>query len=709
MGRWSKLFERTLSRQYLIAVLISLSMYLIFFHPLFGKNIMLTVVDLDPPSQYLPWRYFIWDSLHNNGTLYLWTEKILAGFPMISEPEAGLLNVFRVALIYIFGPLTSYKVEHATTYLLGSLGLYFFLKRRNVTLLGYIIANYIFFFNHFLLYHQEHYQIVLSVYLLPISLLALDLCIERPSYNRAFFYALSLAFITYFGHYQTVLTIILAHFALFVTSLSKKNLRIFLYMGITSVVVYVLLAMPTLFGTFQSYSTSDRAVDEESNFNWLLSSYRPSMIVNSFYPSFWGRGGGYAGTGVQPDLHELEVYNYIGIIGFIAGIFSAFVVWPSKRLKLFTFILCFIYFILGFYKYIPVLSDFTIPVISEFRGWGRSVITFNLGFAIMAALLFQQSKIRVSKSSIFSGAAFTLLFAGFFKLLSSRFEDPFSMFWGLKQIIFKSITFTDFNWWFWTAVSAAILCLLYPKLNRKLLVSLLILLLIGIDFKYSTTRILPRLFKEWNPAISEINHVLSDYSTKRVVIEPRGMFNRSRSFLYEPWGVWGYSQLTPVNYVRYLMDIGIGSSRGNTEDKNIDNLALLGVEYYINADGTVLRSFDNQDLLQQNGQYSYNVRKMNQGHYIYRINSASSQTLNTFIKYTDDWKITLDGRSIPYRARGNEKVFTSIEIPEGEFELEIKYFPVRFYLVCLISITFVFGNLVYFGSKYLRSKKGLLA
>jgi hypothetical protein len=203
--------------------------------------------------------------------------------------------------------------------------------------------------------------------------------------------------------------------------------------------------------------------------------------------------------------------------------------------------------------------------------------------------------------------------------------------------------------------------------------------------------------------------VLSDYSTKRVVIEPRGMFNRSRSFLYEPWGVWGYSQLTPVNYVRYLMDIGIGSSRGNTEDKNIDNLALLGVEYYINADGTVLRSFDNQDLLQQNGQYSYNVRKMNQGHYIYRINSASSQTLNTFIKYTDDWKITLDGRSIPYRARGNEKVFTSIEIPEGEFELEIKYFPVRFYLVCLISITFVFGNLVYFGSKYLRSKKGLLA
>ena len=137
-------------------LLISISTYLIFFGNFLLPNYYFWFSDVK--NEYLPARVYFYERVVKDFTFPFWTEKMYSGFPIYADAENGYLNPINILSILIFGPAFSYKVLHLVFYLLGSISLYLILKRKNLGLLGYLVANVVYFFNTFQIDHQIHYH-----------------------------------------------------------------------------------------------------------------------------------------------------------------------------------------------------------------------------------------------------------------------------------------------------------------------------------------------------------------------------------------------------------------------------------------------------------------------------------------------------------------------------------------------------------------------
>ncbi len=681
------------------ALAISLGTYFLSYAPVFAPDAIFT--GEDPQNWYMPLRFYIWDNLHNAGGLSIWTEKIFSGYPIGAEPESGVLNIFNVLLVYTFGPLASYKIEHLLLYLWGSISLFIFLKRKNVNLLGFLFANYAYFFNHFILYHQQHFNIVLTMYTLPAIILLVDNYIRKPSYLRIFLFSLALSFAGYFGHYQSILLIIGTSMLYAGVQLKRPNLKSTALFAVVSMLIYFVLSLPLFISTYQLYSLSSRSASDDGTAYWLQGSYRPGMIVNSFYPSFWGRGGGYAGSGVESDYKEHEVYNYAGIPIFIIAVVSSFLVWKDRRLKIFSFLLCATYFLLGFAKSIPFLETTPIPMLSSFRYWGRSAELFNFGIAIMASMFFTPHKKVFSKKSAIAGLTFWILTAAYFKTLSYFYADRFSMFYGLKKIIYSAVTFTLWDRWLILAAVTFLIIILSFKNTFKSFCYIALVVLLAVDFKLNTFSISKKLFTDWMPQTTQADRNFEKYSGRRVYMANNPKFYANKPLLYNPWGVYGYSQLVPANYANYLDDLGLGSSRGNNL-KNVNSYEKLGVESIVDPSGIVTQQFHNKDLIKQDTGFTYVAETMRQGNYAYLINSDSATKIYTFVKYTPYWKVLVNSKPVKYESYGSRGVFLTFDVPKGNSKVNIKYVPSNIYFGLTVSSLFVFGHTAFFGFKLFK-------
>src|SRR3990167_7937476 len=238
MGRWISCLE-TIMRK---ALLISIFTYLLFFYPLL--NINTYIGGEDPEGYHYPVKYFLYQSLQK-GEFPFYTQRIFSGFPVYADPTAGYLNPLNILFVMLFGPFNYYKIMHFIFYLLGSLSLFYFLKRKfGDNLLAFAASNLVYFFNLFNLYHQKHFEIILSVYTLPLCLLLLDKFLTKADIKKLIFLGGILLFDFYNGSFQILLlklAVLVVYIVLFDYKLvlNVRKYAVFL-------VLFVLLCLPLL-------------------------------------------------------------------------------------------------------------------------------------------------------------------------------------------------------------------------------------------------------------------------------------------------------------------------------------------------------------------------------------------------------------------------------------------------------------------------------
>ena len=120
--------------------------------------------------------------------------------------------------------MLSYKVLHLLEYLIGSLSLYFLLKRKGIGLSGYAAANAIFYFNTFSIDHQIHFNMIMALYLIPTAFLLADLFIEKRRFLFIVLESLVIANAVLWGHMQSAVIIFMGVFV-YMAIFSFKKIR----------------------------------------------------------------------------------------------------------------------------------------------------------------------------------------------------------------------------------------------------------------------------------------------------------------------------------------------------------------------------------------------------------------------------------------------------------------------------------------------------
>src|SRR3989344_4831396 len=225
-------------KKWIKPITISVICYLIFFYPLLGKE---TVIysGKDTSSFHYPSRVYLYEKLRS-GEFPFWTERMFLGFPIYADLERGYLNPVNIISVYIFGPFLSYKIIHFITYVLGSLSLYKLLKKLGHNLHGFLLANLIYFFSFFILYHQQHFNTIQTLYLMPLLILLTQNFLDTKNKKNIIYSSLLISYLFYLGSMQFVLIVLLAQL-FWIISRQKLTKKVLLYLLLQSFMVFTVI------------------------------------------------------------------------------------------------------------------------------------------------------------------------------------------------------------------------------------------------------------------------------------------------------------------------------------------------------------------------------------------------------------------------------------------------------------------------------------
>lgn len=659
---------------------IVISTYLLFFWKLLLPTNLL-YSGKDSFSFHYPSRIYLNEKL-TQSEFPFWTERLFMGFPIFADMERGYLNPINVFLIYFFGPFTSFKILHFICYLVGSVSLFIFLKKYGSNYWAFAAANSVYFFSFFPLYHQQHFNMVITYYLFPLGLLLIDKLIGSHKLRYSIFNSLLLAFCFYLGSFQFVFLIILIELLYLYYSLgfSKK----FFFYIIHTFLLFLIFSIPGLFSTFELYLRSFR----EGNLLHSIGSFTPVMIINLIFPFIFNFSEKYMGVLQSSEYVIQETYIYVGISTLLFSIFG-YLTLKNSSLKNWINSLIFLFFFLAFLKSIPIVNEINLIPFSLFRYWVRSVSLLNMAFSILVYIFIVDFDMSVGFKKFFSSKI--IYYPVLFLLTLEIFNFKKYDFVNLAKILMRHDY--EFGYWFLVYFSILTLSLIFiaiKKFHKRYLFSLLIifdLLLFGFiatkDSMFENKDLLR------NTSIDAYFHNIRiiDYSS-----------NGDRALLNSTWGISGYSVFFFKDIPAIIADLGLESIRYpiptqlNTEI--FEKLSKLGVSYIIQPNKEMFRISKNTTLLNLNDNLIISNYVQKEGYVSFEINSPSELLLNTYITNYPGWLVYIDGKQSEIVSNNR---FISIHVPVGVHEIQILFTPISLYngiKTCILGLLlFIFGSI----------------
>ena len=375
----------------LVPLSISLISYLVYFYPLLDSGTTI-YSGKDAIRLHYASRYFLYDSLKSS-TYPSWTFRMFNGYPIYADLERGYQNILNLTLVFIFGPINSYKIIHFGFYLLGSLCLYFILKRHGGNYLTFTAGNLLYFFSFFPLIHQQHFNIVISMYSLPLIILLSLKFLEKSEIK----YLVILSVINYFlftlGSIQALLIVIsiqIAYLSCFARKFKNLVKALFLDFALS-----FLLCLPALVSFLRLYLSSQR-----SSINLLgQGNLDFSNIYTFIYPFIFGNLN-YIGETLNSNYVKNEYSLYLGISAFLI---STLVLIFTKNLELRKFSLISLLLFIA-------TNLLPIPPFSFFRYWVRGDIYLIFTEILLLNELYQNYDFYQKKISRFYIFALGLIF-----------------------------------------------------------------------------------------------------------------------------------------------------------------------------------------------------------------------------------------------------------------------------------------------------------
>jgi len=671
-------------------LLISIFTYLVFFWKLLlPSNVIYS--GKDSIAFHYPSRVYLYNQL-KSGVFPFWTENMFLGYPLYGDMERGYLNPINLLLVNSFGPFDSYKILHFFCYLIGSFSLYIFLKKYGVNTWGFLVSNAIYFFSFFSLYHQQHFNMVLTYYLFPLGLVFLDYLITSNKLRYAVFNALLLTYCFYMGSFQFVFLFILLE--LFYLNSNIGFSKKLLFYGVYTLSLFLILCLPGIFSTYNLYKQSER----DSSIEYTQGAYSSVMFVNTVFPLLFNFGDSYMGSLVSSDYFMHEVYTYVGVTTLIFSILGYFMI-KDKKLKKFINTLLIIFLVLSSLKYIPILNAINIFPFSLFRYWVRSVVFLNLSLSVLLYVLIANIK-KLSVPKILTLAniktlSYPLLYL-FILGAINIFEFGFKGSDVLKvlHVLYRGDYVFGYWYYVWLLFLALSLIVLFIKKLQKSYVIGLLVLLDLIFFGLLATK---------GSMIKDIDTLhLDNISSKNInsrQLDLSGGINGDNALLSDSWNVFGYSVLYPSDVAKELKRLGFTSLRYPTLDNydlfDQNKLMSLGISKLIYSDGRTA-VFPNNTLIKNSIELGVDHYTSESGHLSFDVVVSNDTLIETYVRNYVGWEVLVDGMPISF---DGDTLFINFSISKGFHNIVMHFVPTDLFdgLEVSILLLAVFYSITLFG------------
>ena len=416
------LIKNTLQNQ----IEIKIFLFLLILYFIVYKPIILDHLNYDDLfHQFYPRQTLLKEYL-SSLRIPLWTERIFLGYPIFAESQSmytNPLNLFFTGLADIF---TAYTLLHITHFLGGIFGYYKLLKTYNMCNKEIVVGALIYFFSTYFIYQQNHPNIVLSFFILPLFLYLTKKWVTRPVFSLATTYLITL------GHIQSIIIIISAAFLILLIE-NKKNIKYFISYVFLGVLIAGIQVIPNLFLSINSPRLEDAQTFKEGGQSIF-------SFLTLIYPFFYGNHEGNYWLNridLNAGIHFREYINNITLIGLLLGIGGFFVKTRKKYKYLYKYSVILIFLALFFAGslnniFLEKIGE-NIPVYNTFRYWIRLNFLLNLALSFLAAIFIGNID-KKFKPKIIYLILLTIPIAlqiPFFESLSTNFRD---VLWGAKHI-----------------------------------------------------------------------------------------------------------------------------------------------------------------------------------------------------------------------------------------------------------------------------------
>jgi len=675
-----KLLKTPLSNT-ILAILITILLYLIFFFPILKYQNFFW--DSDAEVKHYPAREYLYRSLTWEKRFPLYTERVLFGHALYRDLENAYMNPVNVLTILLMGPVISFKFVHFFSVLIGGISLYFFLRRNKIGLIGYVASYLVYYYSFFHLKHLIHFNMIAVSLLLPLNILLVDLYLASSKKKYIFLQSLLLGYQILWGHPQTFTLIVLA-IALYVL-INKFNKKNILYLCF----VFLLGFSIAMFQIIPSATAYFKSVRNTGEIKPTQGSLTPLTSLSYIFPYIYSTFPYYYGEDINGDYSYTETYHYVGIVALTL---FAFYLLFGDRDKYFWFsyslFICFL--ILGYLDFLPI-PLFRLPGISSFRYWTRSIFLFDFGVALLVARVLMFKKFRFNNLTrkylvLVIGPLIFLLIVHLLNLGNSTIVSSVESIVNYRfDLLQKKLIFV----WLLLPTLLCLLLLFAVRLRNNTVVPIiipyLILILIVFDYVYFSSDVLGLRIKEWRWE-SGLTFPFY-YDNKRVIDEKvyvKGMKPLQRD-VYTPYG---YTQFVENNYASFFNALHLGKSLRSSyteafarEELDLEKIKTYGITYYrTREEEYILRNPTSSTFLRDESPVKYLHLKDGD---IKMIVQCDSEELYTTIKYDPNWKVLVNNVPVPVQIW--ENLFMKLVVPRGENIIEFKYVPYDIYAGGLVG------------------------
>lgn len=369
----------TFFKQHAVGLSLIAITWLIFFFPIISGRYVYFLDDLK--IIYYPLET-VYAQFQHDWQIPIWANEFGFGQPLLAWGQLGFFTPLHIVMRALFiPPLTLLQLSVASYFLIGSVGMFVFLLRRNVHQAAAAMGAVLFAYCGFNIGHLNHVNFYTSTMLLPLLLVAIDSCIQKVTLRKATTLALLATAIIVSGQPQVVLYVFVAAFVIglmmFIGKPGAKVIGWTVYAGILA----FLLSSFALFPLREFLPETDRAAGLPLT-ELFEFSYPPYDTITLILPYFFGDHSNYFGPkGFQ------ELAAYLGIIPLMlagAALFS----WKTHRLERIASMLLIAggsVLVLGKYSvvYIYLVEHGFITSIGVV---GRFVFFFDVGMVLLAAI-----------------------------------------------------------------------------------------------------------------------------------------------------------------------------------------------------------------------------------------------------------------------------------------------------------------------------------
>jgi hypothetical protein len=352
----------------------------------------MAVMKCDAMDLYLPWKYFITDTLSHN-QLPLWNPFINAGFSQMGDPGTWYPVSWGVAALFGGYSMGSLHFEYLLHLYLGGLGFYFLLKQFGLARVALLSCATGYMLSGVMIGNAQHLGWVVSAAWLPWVVMYFLRVQQTPSVRSG----LKLALVLFFqlsGGYPGIFIVTIYTLVGFFILESVKQIRAknyahyqkqWLFFGISSV-FFLLMSSVVLIAAFDMAPLITRGTglnDRVDVWNTLEGSFSPEALLSFLYPlattkndlAYWGA--------------DLSMTNaYFGVLLLLTILAVVFQKDAPKNVKIFFGIgILFLLIAMGkslpvrtWTTYLPFMDSFRFP--SLFRLFALFFFLFSAGFSL---------------------------------------------------------------------------------------------------------------------------------------------------------------------------------------------------------------------------------------------------------------------------------------------------------------------------------------